>query len=67
VKPQSDVVHSRAQRLANDAGGVMTISLMTAGLVVIGMRNSDAGSRVGLLKRRRDNAGELGDQEQGDQ
>jgi hypothetical protein len=45
----------------------MAIGLMAVGLVVTGMRNGNAGSRVGLLKRRRDDAGELGDQEEGDQ
>ena len=44
----------------------MATGLMAVGLVVTGMRNVNAGSRVGLLKRRRDDAGELGDQEEGD-
>ena len=47
--------------------GVMSVGVVTAGLVVTGMRNSGAGSRMGLLKRRRNNAGELGDQKEGDQ
>jgi len=47
--------------------GVMSAGDVTAGLVVTGMRNSGAGSRMGLLKRRRNNAGELGDQKEGDQ
>jgi hypothetical protein len=47
--------------------GTMSVGVVTAGLVVTGMRNSGAGSRMGLLKRRRNNAGELGDQKEGDQ
>jgi hypothetical protein len=45
----------------------MAIGLMAVGLVVTGMRNGNAGSRVGLLQRRRDDAGKLGDQKEGDQ
>ena len=40
----------------------MSLGLVIDGLVVTGMRNGSAGSRVGLLQRRRDDAGELGDQ-----
>jgi hypothetical protein len=47
--------------------GTMSAGVVTASLVVTGMRNSGAGSRMGLLKRRRNNAGELGDQKEGDQ
>ena len=47
--------------------GTMSVGVVTAGLVVTGMRNSGAGSRMGLLKRRRNNAGKLGKHEQRDQ
>ena len=47
--------------------GVMCVGVVTAGPVVTGMRNSGAGSRMGLLKRRRNNAGKLGKHEQRDQ
>ena len=43
--------------------GTMSVGVVTAGLVVTGMRNSGAGSRMGLLKRRRNNAGKLGKHE----
>ena len=45
----------------------MATGLKTVGLVVTGMPKDGAGSRVGLRERRRDNARELGDQEQSDQ
>jgi hypothetical protein len=47
--------------------GLMSVSLVGADPVVTGMRDGDAGSRVGWLKRRRDDTGELGDQKEGDQ
>jgi hypothetical protein len=47
--------------------GVMFVGVVAAGLVVTGMCNSGAGSRMGLLKRRRNNAGELRKDEQRDQ
>ena len=49
------------------AVSAMSVGLVIDGLVVTGMRNGSAGSRVGLLQRRRDDAGELGDQKEGDQ
>ena len=45
----------------------MATGLMTVSLVVTGIRKDGAGSRVGLLQRRRDDAGKLGDQKEGDQ
>jgi hypothetical protein len=47
--------------------GLMSVALVGAGLVVTGMRDRGASSRVGWLKRRRDDTGELGDQKEGDQ
>jgi len=45
----------------------LSVGVVTTGLVVTGMRNSDAGSRVGFCHRRRNDAGKLGDQKEGDQ
>lgn len=47
--------------------GLMPISMVGAGLVVTGMGDGGAGSRVGWPKRRRDDTGKLGDQKEGDQ
>jgi hypothetical protein len=59
-------VRMRASVVAMTTG--MTFAgVVTVGLLVTGMLNSGAGSRVGLLKRRRDDAGKLGDQKEGDQ
>jgi hypothetical protein len=45
----------------------MSLGLVIDGLVVTGMRYGNAGSRMGLRERRRDDAGKLGDQKEGDQ
>jgi hypothetical protein len=45
----------------------MSSGVMATGVVVTDMRNGDAGSRTGLRQRRRDDSGELGKHEQGDQ
>jgi hypothetical protein len=47
--------------------GVTTAGAMIVGLVVSGMRKGGAGTGMGLCQRRRDDAGELGDQKEGDQ
>ena len=49
------------------AVSVLAISLMLVGLVVAGIRSDRSGSRMGLREWRRNDAGELGDQKQGDQ
>ena len=46
---------------------VMATGLMAVGLVLTGMRKGGTRSRMRLRQRRRDNARELGDQEQSDQ
>ena len=45
----------------------MSSSVVAIGVVVTDMRNGGAGSRAGLRQRRRDDAGKLGDQKEGDQ
>src|SRR5262249_57201089 len=47
--------------------GVTMTSLMTAGLMVAGMRYCGADGRMSLRQRRRNNTGKLGDQKEGDQ
>ena len=47
--------------------GSMPIGTVSAGLVVSSMRDGGGSRRVSWLKRRRDDAGKLGDQKQADQ
>jgi hypothetical protein len=49
------------------AVGVVSADVTIAGLVVTGMRNRRAGGRMSLRQRRRDDAGKLGEQKEGDQ
>jgi hypothetical protein len=59
-------VRMRASVVTMAVSAVATV-LMIVGLVVSGMRNGSAGGRMGIRQRRRDDAGKLGNQKEGDQ